>query len=193
MAALRTPPTYAAIPGGPPSGTLYRLQASAYDTTTTNSEQRLTYTSTPATTLDLALPPPMGNGAGLSVASGTPTVTWGSVAFASSGGSAFDDAMVSWSNAGKDRGWQIIATQDWLNGSLSYAFPDFSGTSGWDSAWDFPTGVTVDVTLVACARRRCPSRRTRPCSASQGRDRSAPLPPDPITLESSQFSFYGTY
>jgi hypothetical protein len=45
--------------------------------------------------------------------------------------------------------WLVVVTPAWLgSGTTSYSFPDLSSTSGWNSAWDFPTGQSGYATVA---------------------------------------------
>lgn len=40
-------------------------------------------------------------------------------------------------------------TKAWAGSSSSYTFPDYSSTTGWNSAWDFPQGQSASASIGA--------------------------------------------
>lgn len=50
--------------------------------------------------------------------------------------------------------WVIGLSANWLGANSSYTLPDFSGLSGWNNAWGFPTGRFVEWTVTAASSNR---------------------------------------
>lgn len=130
---------YPTIPGLK-SDEFYLLTASADDSTSTAGffQEETQATSSPSIKTTLNIPPPLSPNAGIGVVAGTATATWGTVAFSAGNGlTAFAASIASATGTGVN--WEVLATKGWLGPATSYVFPDFSQTSGWKAAWDFPT------------------------------------------------------
>lgn len=144
--------SYPVVPAGlAQASDIYLFTGTAASNTATGfTSQRVDRTvQTPSGTVDLPMPPPLSSPAGIGVAAGRATATWGSLTFAQSGGTVVYGASVSPASPSSKAAWSVAITASWLGSNTSYTFPDLSSTAGWNTAWDFPTGVTADaVTTV---------------------------------------------
>lgn len=92
--------------------------------------------------------PSMLSGAGIAVAGGTASATWGTVTFSNGGGLGLRLADILPTSL-TSPAWSVVVTGDWLGSATSYTFPDFSATSGWHAAWNVPTGQSGTGTTAA--------------------------------------------
>lgn len=155
LTLMSTTPTvhYLTIPStlAQPSDT-YAFTADAhtsgFDTGSGGDDQRTLFVSQqPGATTNLAVPGVLPSTAGIGVSGGTAVATWGSPSFSTSGGvTAF---IASVTPSAPSPIWYLYVSSAWLGSASSYTFPDFTATSGWNTTWDFPTGVTADAWVEA--------------------------------------------
>lgn len=121
---------------------------SGYDTGSAGDDQHAIFVAhQPGTTTDLSVPGALPSAAGIGVSAGTAVATWGSPSFSTAGGATAFLASVT--PGAPSPIWSVQVSAAWLGSATSYAFPDFTATSGWNSGWNFPTGVTADARVEA--------------------------------------------
>lgn len=132
------------------SGDLYYLDGgAAVSSGNVTLRQEVGLTSQSPSSGSLQLPAALDSSAAFSVSSGTATAAWGSVPFLAGGGvgALYGDFSP---NALTSPTWVVMVTPAWLgSGATTYSFPDLTSTSGWNSAWNFPTGQSGYATVAA--------------------------------------------
>lgn len=122
---------------------------SGYFTGSGGDDQEAIFVSqTPSSTTGLSLPGVLAGSAGIGVSGGTATATWGTPTFSTTSGLTAYIASVT-PSATTSPIWYIYVSDNWLGTATNYTFPDFSATSGWNTNWDFPNGVTADAWVAA--------------------------------------------
>lgn len=129
-------------------GDTYCLVAGAKTLGGAATQETVLVSQSPPATADLQAPAPLTAAAGVAGTGGTATVSWGTVRFTTPAGATEFAGDV---NPGPASGaeWAVSATPAWLGSSTTYTFPDFSGTTGWSSGWDFPSGESATATTLA--------------------------------------------
>ncbi|MEJ2287645.1 MAG: hypothetical protein P8Y02_03190 [Deinococcales bacterium] len=121
---------------------------SGFGTGSGGDDQRTLFVSQqPGATTNVSVPGVLPSTAGIGVSGGTAVATWGSPSFSTSGGTTAFIASVTPSAPSPI--WHVDVSSTWLGSASSYTFPDFAATSGWNTTWDFPTGVTADAWVEA--------------------------------------------
>lgn len=92
--------------------------------------------------VSLPLPSTLSSGS-IGVANGIATASWGSVTFGQTGGVTLYVADVDPLGVTTSPRWHVAATTGWLGTNSAYTFPDLTSTSGWQAAWNFPTGINA--------------------------------------------------
>ena len=126
------------------SGDEYVVDVSTFATDI--SQTVVTVAQSPSSATNLAVPSALASNAGVGVAGGTATATWGSVSFPSSGGSMLFSASVQPASTSAPW-WLVEVSRGWLGSATTYAFADPSAAAGWDASWDFPTGQSAFVNV----------------------------------------------
>lgn len=119
------------------SGELHALSATAQNATAATLRTARAYSQSGAT-INLTLPTasaPMTLGPANGGAYYRPTATWTALPGALVHDLAFGDVYATLD-------WDVRVSSGWLGagGTPSYTFPDFTGLSGWKSAWGLPFG-----------------------------------------------------
>ena len=142
--------TYPLVPGSlTETGDKYLLfgRASWPSSGGTSSQVAALVAEAPATSSALQLPPPLSSTAGVQVTSSGGSAAWGPVSFTGSGLTVY--AAVVEAGTVSNAMWDVTVTKGWLGSMNSYDFPDFSGTTGWDSSWNPPSGVYGSAVVLA--------------------------------------------
>lgn len=140
----------------------------------------------PTSSITLQVPPALSASANVNVTSNGASVNWGSASFSSSGLTAYV-AMVT-PLPPSSAAWTVTATAAWMGSATSYAFPDFSTTTGWNTSWDFPSGASAYATVEAAHANVTPEQMFE---YSQTLDRAS-LPSGTSLKYTGQF-WSGTY
>ncbi|MEJ2218640.1 MAG: hypothetical protein P8099_18785 [Gemmatimonadota bacterium] len=135
--------SYPVLPGSlAQSGDMYELVGTSNpaDSTGTTTQQVALLTQSPSSGQSIALPAAISSDAAVTGSGSATTVTWGTATFSGSGGLTVHSATDDFQSNGY-ASWIVAVTAGWKGSSTTYTFPDFSSTTGWNSAWNLPAGT----------------------------------------------------